>query len=204
MPASTRVLAVDDNHIQSYALERQLQAIGFPVKSVYTGADAIAEARTGSYHAILLDVNLPDMTGFDVCSAVRALNNIQQPAIVFHSASSASENSFSQSHVVGGDAFLTYPIESEALNSVLLRAVASRSHASDSHVLSCWKDIARFFNKGVRTVQRWEALGMPVHRPHRDKSIVFANPEELRRWAYSTFRHRTNGDGDGNNGEPSQ
>jgi CheY-like chemotaxis protein len=187
MPPSTRVLAVDDNHIQSYAIEKRLVTIGFPVKSVYTGTDAINEAKSGAYDAVLLDVNLPDMLGFEVCSAIRAMKNIRQPAVVFHSASSASEQSFSHSHVVGGDAFLTYPIETQALMAVLLRAVATRRNLGDPRVLSCWKDIARFFNKGVRTVQRWEALGMPVHRPHRDKSIVFADPEELRNWAYSTF-----------------
>ncbi len=54
---------------------------------------------------------------------------------------------------------------------------------SPSHLLSCWKEIARFFGKGVRTVQRWEALGMPVYRPNGDNRVVFADPEELRRWA---------------------
>ena len=52
-----------------------------------------------------------------------------------------------------------------------------------SQLLTCWKDIARFFDKGVRTVQRWEALGMPVYRPNGDNCAVFADPEELRRWA---------------------
>ena len=52
-----------------------------------------------------------------------------------------------------------------------------------SQLLTCWKDIARFFGKGVRTVQRWEALGMPVYRPNGDNCAVFADPEELQRWA---------------------
>jgi phage terminase Nu1 subunit (DNA packaging protein) len=50
-------------------------------------------------------------------------------------------------------------------------------------LLSCWKDIANYFGKGVRTVQRWEALGMPVHRPNGDNSTVFADPRELKNWA---------------------
>ena len=53
----------------------------------------------------------------------------------------------------------------------------------DPIILSCWKEIARFFGKGVRTVQRWEALGLPVYRPSSEKNIVFADPRELRRWA---------------------
>ena len=56
--------------------------------------------------------------------------------------------------------------------------------ANTPEVLSCWKDIARFFGKGVRTVQRWETeWGMPVYRLAGERGIVFAHPEELRFWA---------------------
>jgi len=57
---------------------------------------------------------------------------------------------------------------------------------STQQLLSSWKEIAAFFGKGVRTVQRWEAtLGLPVHRPGQVRSIVIADPKELRDWAMS-------------------
>jgi phage terminase Nu1 subunit (DNA packaging protein) len=62
---------------------------------------------------------------------------------------------------------------------------ASIAAKPQSQLLTCWKDIARFFGKGVRTVQRWESLGMPVYRPNGDNCVVFADPEELQRWAMS-------------------
>jgi hypothetical protein len=50
-------------------------------------------------------------------------------------------------------------------------------------VLSSWKEIAAFFGKGVRTVQRWEReLSLPVRRPNGDKQIVFAKVQELETW----------------------
>lgn len=55
--------------------------------------------------------------------------------------------------------------------------------AGPDPILTCWKDIARFFGKGVRTVQRWEDLGLPVYRPSQDRKTIFAHPEELRAWA---------------------
>lgn len=61
--------------------------------------------------------------------------------------------------------------------------VDAEPQTSQVRLLTCWKDIANFFGKGVRTVQRWEALGMPVHRPNGDNSTVFADPRELRSWA---------------------
>jgi hypothetical protein len=53
-------------------------------------------------------------------------------------------------------------------------------------LLTSWKEVAAYFGKGVRTVQRWEkTMGLPVHRPGTDHSIVFADPTELKRWALS-------------------
>lgn len=50
-------------------------------------------------------------------------------------------------------------------------------------ILSGWKEIATYLHCGVRTVQRWEARGLPVHRPAPHKrSHVIAHSEELDRW----------------------
>jgi len=57
--------------------------------------------------------------------------------------------------------------------------------ATQTAVLTCWKDIARYLGKGVRTVQRWEQqFGLPVHRPLRtsQKSTVIAHPQDLDNW----------------------
>ena len=50
--------------------------------------------------------------------------------------------------------------------------------------LTCWKEIAEYLHKGVRTVQRWEReLGLPIHRPpNRSSGIVRALPAELDAW----------------------
>ena len=49
--------------------------------------------------------------------------------------------------------------------------------------LTCWKDVAAYLHKGVRTVQRWELEGLPVRRlsSHR-YGIVLAFTEELDGW----------------------
>jgi hypothetical protein len=49
--------------------------------------------------------------------------------------------------------------------------------------LNGWKEIADFLGRGVRTVQRWESQGLPIHRPnsHR-RSAVVAIREELSVW----------------------
>lgn len=48
-------------------------------------------------------------------------------------------------------------------------------------ILHGWKDIAKYLRCGVRTVQRWEKLGMPVRRPSGHASVV-AISEEIDVW----------------------
>jgi hypothetical protein len=45
-----------------------------------------------------------------------------------------------------------------------------------------WKDIAKYLGCGVRTVQRWEKLGLPVRRPTGIRSAVVAITEEIDAW----------------------
>ena len=60
-------------------------------------------------------------------------------------------------------------------------------------VLTCWKDIAQYLGKGVRTVQRWEQdSGLPVRRPNGidHKSPVAAHPEDLNTWLQTRWSAR--------------
>jgi Helix-turn-helix domain len=54
----------------------------------------------------------------------------------------------------------------------------------DEVVFTCWKEVAAYMGKGVRTVQRWEQhAGLPVQRPNaRDKGIIRVSRKELDRW----------------------
>ncbi len=52
-------------------------------------------------------------------------------------------------------------------------------------ILNGWKEIADHLRRGVRTVQRWESLGLPVRRPRRkDRSAVCALSEEIDEWVH--------------------
>lgn len=55
-----------------------------------------------------------------------------------------------------------------------------------SKMLSSWKEIAHFFGKGVRTVQRWEkTLDLPIHRPAGAPSnVVLARTSDLEEWMH--------------------
>jgi hypothetical protein len=60
-----------------------------------------------------------------------------------------------------------------------------------SNMLSSWKEIAQFFGKGVRTVQRWEkTLDLPIHRPPGAPSnVVLARESDLEAWMHRGMPH---------------
>jgi hypothetical protein len=58
-------------------------------------------------------------------------------------------------------------------------------------VLSGWKEIANHLHKGVRTIQRWELFGLPIHRVGGgDGGQVFAFVEELDAWTQAAPTRR--------------
>jgi two-component system OmpR family response regulator len=66
-----RLLVVEDDVKLARALERGLQREGYAVDVADTGDDALSQATTNDYDAVVLDVMLPGLDGFAVCREMR-------------------------------------------------------------------------------------------------------------------------------------
>jgi two-component system, OmpR family, response regulator len=66
-----RILLVEDEEPQAAANSHGLAAEGFMVDAVQNGADGLWRAIEGQYAAIVLDILLPDLNGYEVCAALR-------------------------------------------------------------------------------------------------------------------------------------
>jgi len=69
---SQKILVVDDNPASLYATVRILRAGGFEVLESDTGMGALAKAENENIGVIILDINLPDIDGLEVCRRLRA------------------------------------------------------------------------------------------------------------------------------------
>jgi len=118
------VLAVDDNDIHCYAMSKILQRDGYAVVTAESGSAALKILHTQKPDVVLLDINLPDLNGFEVCARLRRDPRMKDVGVIFHTATSASDASRMKATQVGGDAFLTYPVEQEHLRSVIQGCVA--------------------------------------------------------------------------------
>ena len=71
--ARITILNVDDTNEPRYAVTRLLRKTGFTVIEAKNGREALAKASSFRPSLIILDVNLPDMLGFDVARAFEAV-----------------------------------------------------------------------------------------------------------------------------------
>ena len=79
--AGERILIVEDERAVARGLEYGLSNEGFTVLWAETGQQALDLARSRDPHLILLDIRLPDISGFDVCRQLRAEGK-RQPILV--------------------------------------------------------------------------------------------------------------------------
>lgn len=81
MESQTHILLVEDDPAVGQVLQKSLQREGYAVTWCETGATGIAFAREHQPQLIILDVRLPDGSGFDVCRELRRLR-LRQPVLL--------------------------------------------------------------------------------------------------------------------------
>src|SRR4051794_37960414 len=105
-PETPRILVVDDNAPARYALSRTLRKDGFEVLEAATGQDALTVADRESPDLVLLDVNLPDIHGFDVARRLKGGERTRTTPILQLSASAIRSEDRIDGLAAGADAYL--------------------------------------------------------------------------------------------------
>jgi signal transduction histidine kinase len=116
MTASLRatILNVDDSEANRYATSRMLRGAGFDVVEAASGGEALKLARDGP-DLILLDIHLPDMLGFDVCSRLKADDATSSIPILHLTATVRQAEAKVRALELGADGYLTEPVEPDEL-----------------------------------------------------------------------------------------
>jgi PAS domain S-box-containing protein len=112
--ATAHVAVVDDNPATLYSTSRVLRAANFNVSEGINGEQALELAFKG-IDILLLDVNLPDIHGFDVCKQLRGDPRTARLPVIYVSSTSVKEVDKAQGLDSGGDGYLTHPIEPPVL-----------------------------------------------------------------------------------------
>ena len=109
-----RVLVVDDNEDASRALAELLEITGCETTTAATGKEALARAREIRPAAVLLDLDLPDLSGYEVAEAMRRDPTIDG-ALLIAVSGFGHEEARDRSRESGIDHHLVKPVEVEEL-----------------------------------------------------------------------------------------
>ncbi|MFI1399542.1 SpoIIE family protein phosphatase [Streptomyces sp. NPDC020681] len=133
----TTVLVVDDTDANRYAMGAVLRRAGHLVIPAATAGDALVELdmrlKAGALpDAALVDVGLPDMTGFELCRRMKQLPVVATMPVVHFSATALTPHDRTRGLDAGAEAYLTVPVEPEEIQAVMraaLRGARSRHDA---------------------------------------------------------------------------
>ena len=123
-----RVLVVDDNPATRYATARVLRAAGFEILETDTGADAVRLADK-SVSAVVLDVHLPDIDGFQACLLIRGRKETASLPVIHLSAAYIGDHHKVKGLDVGANAYLTHPAEPAVLVATVHALI--RAHVAE-------------------------------------------------------------------------
>ena len=104
------VLVIDDEPGIMAALITRLEANGYHVYSAVNGLTGVEAAELYQPDVIVLDIRMPDISGFEVCARIKQLPGLKEIPIVFLSAD-LRESSQQRALDVGGTEFLSKPYE---------------------------------------------------------------------------------------------
>jgi PAS domain S-box-containing protein len=115
----TLVLNVDDSDQGRHSKSRILREAGFEVVEAGTGEEALRQAHERAPDLVLLDLQLPDINGLEVCRRLRLADDTMATAVVHISSTFTAQDMGKDSIESGADIFLAEPVEALELVTVV-------------------------------------------------------------------------------------
>jgi CheY-like chemotaxis protein len=109
-PHLSRILVVDDNRDWADAMARLLRNEGYSVHTAYDGREAIEAAASVQPEIVLLDLNMPNISGYDAAKVFRRHPSATRPVLIAITAWSEESHKV-EAKQAGFDYYLTKPIE---------------------------------------------------------------------------------------------
>jgi sigma-B regulation protein RsbU (phosphoserine phosphatase) len=112
IPSKGNILVVDDTPANLRLLSGMLAEQGYKVRSVINGQMALTATQAAPPDLILLDINMPEMNGYEVCERLKADEDTRDIPIIFISALDATEDKV-KAFTIGGLDYITKPFQIE-------------------------------------------------------------------------------------------
>ena len=173
------ILYVDDTEAQRYAVSRVLRRAGFEVRQASSGYQAL-EMSTSGPDLVVLDVNLPDINGIEVCKRIKADESTSHIPVLQVSATLVDTQDRVAGLEGGADAYLVQPIDPDELVATIRSLLRIRKAEEE----------ARRRAQEIETIYNSAPVGLAM----LDADLRFTRVNQLLarvRWALSARAYRT-------------
>lgn len=106
-----KILIIDDDRDILVIISDMLSGYGYEVTTAESAEEAFGLLSSNSYHLLLLDINLPDSDGFEICKQLREVSTVP---VIFASARTSESDRIS-GYEIGGDDYLPKPYSMKEL-----------------------------------------------------------------------------------------
>jgi len=129
------ILNVDDQEPGRYARRRMLERAGYRVIDASCGADAWRVLEDARPQLVLMDVNLPDISGFDLCRRIKNRPELTDIMVLHVSASRVTGTDRAVGLEVGSDGYLIEPIDEKELLAAVRSLLRLRERQQENEGL---------------------------------------------------------------------
>jgi len=120
-PHLARILVAEDNAVNQLVIETMLDKRGFAVDVASDGAEALAHLAHGTYAAVFMDCQMPNVDGYEATRRIRAHERDGERMPVIAMTAHAMKGDRERCLAAGMDDYLSKPLRPEALSAVLER-----------------------------------------------------------------------------------
>ena len=171
-----RILLVDDQEPNLLSLEAVLQPLELQTVRATSGAEALGQLADGDFVAVLLDVAMPGMDGFETASAIRQTARTREVPLIFVTAIDLTSAERERGYALGAFDCLTKPLDPQALRAKVA-ALVDLWHRGESLRL---REMALYEQERAAlryAVQQTEAELRLIIDGVRDHAISLLDPE---------------------------
>ncbi|RYZ59954.1 MAG: response regulator [Proteobacteria bacterium] len=148
-PVSPLILVIDDEEATRYALSWALRQANYRVLESSTGNEGLSLLKE-SPDLIVLDVMLPDVSGFEVCRIIKANPETASIPVLHMSAAYSTSADKTQGLDLGADAYLIHPVEAPELLATVRALLRIRESEARANIAAkIWKSTFDAIQDGV-------------------------------------------------------
>jgi PAS domain S-box-containing protein len=197
-----RVLVVDDDEINQFVAQGILESAGCRVKLISCGNEAIEALETGTYDVILMDVQMPEMDGFETTTAIRQREKTtlrrRMPIVALTAQIGKAETE--RCRAVGMDACLSKPVDPNVIFDTIAHVIASSKQA-ELQAAELKPEMAAASIDVFNPAELWDRVGgdtatfdklvkmfqtqAPQHAAAMQNALDSGNAEQLRKEAHA-------------------